>query len=382
MKRTVLWTFLALIIFVKPAQSLAAPDQPETHEILVIGTAKITGGNEAAEREEALNDALKKGVEGYLVRRIGSRGIINNFQKIVHDLVPKSKELVDNFFILSEARFEKELRILVRMRLNENLINKKMKEYEFILFEGTPLKMFFLIGQIGPQPGEKTYWWQDLQNPTGPNPIDHYFEKLFEESGLQTVSRFSQTLPQNMATEKFDLTLNEEQLRQWGALFGADVVLHGTYEGTAYKEVIVDLSAFDVKKGTWILKDHLIEKGLEGADMTQLTEKAVYKISRRMAPLIVKSFDSQEIQTQLFAVTVAGLKNFKQFREIKEFLEKKIKGTQLVRQTGSRGDSISMIIEYMGDPQKYLAQLANQQSLSFKFSVEKTDESKLIFTIR
>jgi len=176
--------------------------------------------------------------------------------------------------------------------------------------------------------------------------------------------------------------LNEDQLHQWGGLFNAEVVLYGTYEGTAYKEVIINLSALDVRKGTWILKDHLIEKGLEGTDLTQLTEKAVYKISRRMAPLIVKAFESQEIKTQQFEVTVTGLKSLKQFREIKEFLEKKVKGTQLVKQTGSRGDSVSIIIEYLGDPQKYLAQLANQQSLSFKFSVEKADEGKFIFIIR
>jgi len=382
MKRTVLWTLFLFMILFKPGPNLAAMDQQESNEILVIGTAKITSGNEAAEREEALSDALKRGVEGYLVKRIGSRGIINNFQKIVHDLVPKSKELVDNFFILSEARLEKELRILVRIRLNESLINKKMKEYDFVLFEGVPLKVLFLIGQIGPQSGEKTYWWQDLQHPTSPNQIDSYFAKLFEESGLQTVNRFSQTLPQDMAPEMSGLELNEDQLHQWGGLFGADVVLYGTYEGTAYKEVIVNLSALDVKKGTWILKDHLIEKGLEGTDLTQLTEKAVYKISRRMAPLIIKSFESQEIKTQQFEVTVNGLKNFKQFREIKEFLEKKVKGTQLVKQTGSKGDSVSIIIEYLGDPQKYLAQLANQQSLSFKFSVEKADEGKFIFNIR
>jgi hypothetical protein len=357
-------------------------EQQESNEILVIGTAKIIGGNEAAEREEALSDALKKGVEGYLVKRIGSRGIINNFQKIVHDLVPKSKELVDNFFILSEARLEKELRILVRIRLNENLIDKKMKEYDFIFFEGVPPKVLFLIGQIGPQPGEKTYWWQDLQHPTSPNRIDSYFAKLFEESGLQTVNRFSQTPAQDLAPEMSGLELNEDQLHQWGGLFNAEVVLYGTYEGTAYKEVIINLSALDVRKGTWILKDHLIEKGLEGTDLTQLTEKAVYKISRRMAPLIVKAFESQEIKTQQFEVTVTGLKSLKQFREIKEFLEKKVKGTQLVKQTGSRGDSVSIIIEYLGDPQKYLAQLANQQSLSFKFSVEKADEGKFIFNIR
>lgn len=378
----ILGIFLLFLILLKPLAAVVAFEPPESNELVVIGTAKITGGNEAADREEAINDALKKGVEAYLIKRIGSRGMINNFQKAVHDLIPKAKELVDNFFILSEARFEKELRILVRMRLNENLVARKINESEFILSEGPPCKVLFLIGQLGPQPGEKIYWWQDLQHPAGPNQVDTYFAKLFEESGLQSINRFSQTIPQDFSPEMSGFELSEDYLRKWGNLFSADVVVHGQYEATAYKEVIVSLSAFDVKKGSSILKDDLVEKGLEGTDMTQLTEKAVYKISRRMAPLIIKSFEAQGIKTQTFEVTINGLKSFKQFRELKEFLEKKVKGTQSVKQTGAKGDSISVLVEYSGDAQKYLNQIANQQSLSFKFAVEKVSENKLIFTIR
>ena len=49
------------------------------NEILAIGTATVKDGNLAQAKESAISDALTKGVENYLLHRLGSEGVSDNF---------------------------------------------------------------------------------------------------------------------------------------------------------------------------------------------------------------------------------------------------------------------------------------------------------------
>ena len=73
-------------------------------EIRVIGSSFIVDGNVALAREAAISEALVKGVEEYLIKRLGDQGMINNFPRLVHEIIPRAREQVENFHILSRTR--------------------------------------------------------------------------------------------------------------------------------------------------------------------------------------------------------------------------------------------------------------------------------------
>lgn len=97
-------------------------------EILVIGTGRINDGNVARARRAAISEALIKGVEAYLARRLGRQGMINNFPRLLQNVIPKAREEVENFRILAEEKVEAQYKIFVRVKINKELMDEKLRE--------------------------------------------------------------------------------------------------------------------------------------------------------------------------------------------------------------------------------------------------------------
>ena len=133
--------FCFLWLSLSPAAMGAKP--PE-NEILAIGTATVKAGNLAQAKESAISDALTKGVENYLLHRLGSEGVANNFNRIIYDILPKSKAKVENFNILLEDQTGEEYKVFIKLRVNEKVIDKKLREAGVVVTEGPPIKALYL----------------------------------------------------------------------------------------------------------------------------------------------------------------------------------------------------------------------------------------------
>jgi hypothetical protein len=133
--------FCFLWLSLLPAAMAAKPGE---NEILAIGTATVKEGNLAQAKESAISDALTKGVENYLLHRLGSEGVANNFQRIIYDILPRAKAKVENFNILSEEQTGEAYKVLIKLRVNEKVIDEKLREAGVVVTEGPPIKTLFL----------------------------------------------------------------------------------------------------------------------------------------------------------------------------------------------------------------------------------------------
>ncbi|MFH1488674.1 MAG: hypothetical protein ABII06_07210, partial [Pseudomonadota bacterium] len=89
--------FLGSLLFLLLAQCPASAEKEGDaggKEILVIGSSIIVDGNVAGARQAATSEALVKGVEAYLARLLGSRGMVNNFNRLINNILPSAKEEV------------------------------------------------------------------------------------------------------------------------------------------------------------------------------------------------------------------------------------------------------------------------------------------------
>ena len=113
--------------------------KPVENEILAIGTAKVQKGNLAQAKDAAISDALVKGVEYYILRRLGSEGVANNFRRIIYEITPSAREKIENFNILVEDQTEEEYQVLIRLRVNEKVIDKSLRDAGVVVAQpGSP----------------------------------------------------------------------------------------------------------------------------------------------------------------------------------------------------------------------------------------------------
>ena len=382
----IFWIEFIFLIFFCSVATAQTNGEGEQNDILVIGTGIITGGNVAKAKESAISEALILGVEHYLTRRLGKQGMINNFTRLVQDIIPGAKEEVENFNVLAEEQTSTHYKILMRVKINERVMEQKLRETGLILMMGPPIKTLFLVSQVEPDKGVNAYWWNDPENVSGLTPTELALHRVFQEHGLRPINRLLIIPEENYTQDMTELDLTDEQAIRWGELYGADVAIHGRCEIFAGFGVILRLSAVDIKRGLLINQATEIERSeVDPENREQImanVEKAINKIAVKMIPPIIKAVEPPEQSPQQIEITLKGLKNFQQFRAYRDFLKNEIPGVKSVRQTRIRGDAMSILVEFMGDRDEFIDKISKPENLPFEVKMEVTDSGEIVIKIQ
>ena len=355
-------------------------DNQTENEVLAIGTTVVVKGNRALARKMAISQALKKGMETYLVRRLGSQGMVNNFQRLIRDIFPKAKEGIENFHVLAEDQIGKKYTVLLRLRVNEKLIDEEFREAELLMFEGPPIKVLFLVSEIGD--GTVYYWWKEVDARSALSLTELALHNAFQKRGLSPINRRI-GIPKTEGSEDLrSADLQVEDILKWGSLFSADIVIYGKAHRIDENTMALSLKAFDVDLGIQICegkKVELVEKTLEDKEQAiETLERLGNHLATELTPAIIRSVMADQQKICHLMITIQNLENLRQFRAFRDFLRKDVKGVRSVRQTGARKNSISIVVEFQGHRNKFMDRVLNHQNLPFQIIYDQTEEGELL----
>jgi len=379
-----IFIFCLLCLFLPEVPFLHAQTEgkPSENEVFAIGTGVIVSGNLARAKENAISQALMEGVENYLVRRLGNQGVANNFQRLIQEIIPKAEEDIENFHILAEDQIGAKWKVLVRLRINDKILNERLRQAGIVFTEGPSIKLLFLVSEK--RGGTVFYWWRDPETRSALSPTELALHNVFQERGFSPINRVL-SVPEAQYTEHMlSSELQDVSILRWGTLFSADVVIYGQAEVIEEKEVSISLEAFDVSQGVRICQDILSEpaEGPEGRErIIETIDRAVRLLAARLTPTIIQVSASEQETTNRVEITVKGLSSFKQFRLLRDFLRRDVTGVKSVRQTRIRKDSISIAIEFMGDKYELLDRVLNHENLPFELNLHQTAEDRILLTV-
>ena len=375
--------FLYISIFGMPLLHAEGEEKPGKNEIFAMGTGTIVSGNLASAKESAISQALMKGVESYLVRRLGSRGVINNFKRLVQEIIPQAKEEIENFHILTEDQINNEYKVLVRLRINEKVIDEKLREAGIVLAEGPPIKVLFVVSEK--RDGIVSYWWKDPEVHFALSRTELVLHNVFQKRGFSPVNRTLNIPESGYPEELRSSELEDTGALMLGRLFSADVVICGQTEIFDEKEISMTLKALDVKHGIHIGQGMQVERIKEGPEGNERVIEALEKIANylaaRLIPTIIRIAASDEDKVHHLEITLKGLNTYKHFRVFKAFLSEEVKGVKNVRQTRVRKNSMSIAIEFQGDTNRFLDRVLNHKNLPYPVGVHRTEEGEILLEI-
>ena len=385
-KKTVLFSFLFLYLLLWGAVARSGEmERLQKNEALAVGTAEIVGENLARAKEAAISMALKKGVENYLLRRLGPGGAADNFERLVEEIIPGSKEAVENFLILAEEQVGERWQVLVDLRINETLMDEKLREAGVVVMEGPPLRIVFLVSETAG--GHTVYWWKSPEVPSSLSPVEVALYNRFQERGFSPVDRVA-GLPEAQYGEALKaLDLGEEAILKWGSLLSADVVVHGEMKMDAQNGLTLFLEAFDVNQGTRICGDAVSMAPPEGtAGETEtgvpVVEEAVKTVVERMAPVMIRSLMAGREAVHSLAVRLEGLTCFKQFKVFRDFLREEVKGVRSVRQTRVTRAAVSFAVEFQGDRRRFIQRVLGHENLPFLLEADDSGEGEVTLRLK
>jgi hypothetical protein len=78
--------------------------EPETYEVVATGLGSILGNDVAHARDDAIEDALRKGIEDALGLIVESETLVENFQLIEDNIYSKTQGYVQKYDVVSEGK--------------------------------------------------------------------------------------------------------------------------------------------------------------------------------------------------------------------------------------------------------------------------------------
>lgn len=356
----------------------------QKNEMLAIGAATVLDGNLAQAKENAISQALTKGLESYLLRQLGSKGMVNNFQRVIYDIIPQAREKIENFNILAEDQIEGEYRVLVRLRINEKLLDKGLTEAGVVLSEGPPLRALFLVSEW--REGAAHYWWEDPEMPSSLSPTELSLHRAFQKRGLSPINRTLSVPDTTGSAESLRFAeLEDSGALEWGKLFSADAVVFGKMEIFGEREAFLTIKVLDVNQGVQIsqsMESEQIALGSEGKQAPiKAIDRLVNRLAARMAPTIIRYAASDRAKVRQLEVTLRGLSSYKQFRLFRDFLRRDVVGVKSVRQTRVRKNSISIAVDFKGDRNEFVERILKHENLPFSVNLEPTEAEGIFFEV-
>ena len=354
-------------VLISLSSSLYGKDN--NNEIIVIGTGAITKENLAEARKLAISDAHIKGIETYLVKLLGRNGMINNFESIINEIIPSSGDVIENYDIRAEVSNRTSYKLLVSIKVNEKLMEEKLRNAGIVLYEGASLRVLFLISDRTSPEEMPFIWWDDPENKTNLSSSELLLHRLFQERGFDPVNRLTSVPEEGYNPELFKDDLTDEDAAKWGKLYSADLVILGKVDVNEFNRMSADIKAIQVENASVLAsysKEQIINNDIESNEtVAQVQEKILTEGVTGIIPDILKVFKKEEEKLSRFDMKLKGLDSLRQVSTFVAFIKEKISGVVSVLPTRITHGSITMSIEFSGSKEAFIDKIKDSTDVPF-----------------
>lgn len=380
----IIFCCLALFPLLGIPVSWAASGEPQNPgEILAIGEAAVVKGNSALAKKAAVHQALMKGVEDYVVHLLGSQGTVSHFDRVTETIIPAARDEIDNFHLLAEREVDGRYKVLLRLRVNEEIIRERLRSGGLLKTEIPSLNVLFLVSEN--RDGEVTYWWKDAEGFRSLSPVELVLHKVFQDRGFSPINR---TLSPPGADQVQGLTspdLQDEDIVKWGRLFSADVVIHGQCRISGGKEVSLALQAVNLSQGDQGCREFISEQMKEAsgdtASFVNALEGMVNRLAATLCPCITGGVARDRGGPSPLTVTLAGMTMPKQFWRFSGFLSHDVVGVTSVIPSRIKGNTMSATVEFRGDRHMFINRVLSHSKRPFPLRINQTQDGMIVFDL-
>lgn len=356
----------------------------QKNEILIIGSARIIEENMASARKEALRDAMFKGIESYLISRLGRQEMINNFTLLIQEIMPQATEQIENYHILAQERIGNVYKVFLGLRINEALLEEKLNELDVLGSEDRQVKILFLVSESHPETGEERYWWKDPDEGFALTPLELTLYRLFQEAGFNPVNRQAGPVEEIHDSEMMTPALTLDEAVRWGRLFAADVVIQGRFIIRAGGTVDVDIKAINADDAKLISRlnfEQAADEDMADSPTLSTIKQAARKMIQQLGPALIHSGDKQIAKMTGIRIELSGLDNLKQQKLFLDFVKTRLKGIQSILPVRMKNRSVSFSVKYQGDIESLVRSLNTKSGLPFEAEINIKNNNEISITI-
>ena len=362
--------FLLLFLFGLTAGLIAQTESGDVKEIVGSGMGYITGGDVAHARDDAIEDALRKGIEQVLGMLLESQTLVENFQLIDDNIMTKTQGYVRSYEVINEQKRDAQLyEVTVRAFVSVADIKDDLDGIATLMKRKNTPRMMVMIDEknIGDQPGSY-YAETDL------NTAENALTQAFMAKGFRFVDQA--TVKQNLSNQQASAILqgNTNLAATLGKQLGAEVVLTGksfakATEVVAFGATIRSQQATVQVKAIRTDTGDIIATGSEQGKFSHIDdvaggvkaiENACSKLSQTLMSQILDRWQTDIESGSVMTLNVSGISGYDQFTKFKASLKYYVRGLETVTQRSWDGSYAVLEIVMKGNADDLAKRLSGQ----------------------
>ncbi len=376
--------FVSALMLLGVSISPAHAREEDQEALLALGSARISGGNLAAARRQAVSNALTGGVEEYLLRSLGPERISGRLAAFARELIPSARDEIANFNIVAEEEVDGNLLVLVRLKVNQETLAAVLEEKGFDREKEPPATLLLMVDERHTQGGEPTYWWKTPDIPAALLPVELALIRSLEEMGFAMEARAAASFGGEEVSGMDEPDLSDEAAAAWGRACGAGVVIAGRCE-LGPSRVRLGVRAVDSAAAEVISRAEARSPAAGGGESSEALHESIRdtaaRVASKLGPEIREALSSEAGPARL-EVLIQGLRGFSDLRVFRRFLEERVSGVESMVQTLFKSDSAGFSVDYKGSPEGFAEGIANHPDLPFPVEVNHRGQGKVVVTIR
>ena len=380
MKRFTQISIFILFLLGLSAGLMAQTDSSDVKVIVGTGVGYITGGDVAHARDDAIEDALRKGIEQVLGMLLESQTLVENFQLIDDNIMTKTQGYVRKYEVINEQKRDAQLyEVTVRALVSVADIKDDLDGIATLIKRKNTPRMMVMIEEknIGDQSGSY-YSESDL------NTAENALTQAFMAKGFRFVDQA--TIKRNLSDQQAAAILegNTNLAASLGKRLGAEVVLTGKSFAKATdvvafgatirsQQATVQVKAIRTDTGDIIATDS--EQGKfshidDVAGGVKAIENACSKLSDKLITQILDRWQTDIESGSVMTLNVTGITGYDQFTKFKASLKYYVRGLESVTQRSWDGSYAVLEVVMKG----------NADDLAKRLSGQDIEESKITVT--
>jgi hypothetical protein len=366
--------------------SVVRPSPLSAGEIVIAeGVSAVIGGNTAAARDKAIDDALRKAVEQTVGTLVSSDTMSENY-KIIHDkIIAQTSGYVERYKVLSEKVDGPLFRVRVQAEIGRaNLLNDLRALNLLQVLKEKPKVMILIEEKVGGLYG--TTAWENVGQ------AESTLMEKFLNAGFNVVD--PQTVRANITRDKALRMLEGDSAAAAaeGLKYGAEVVITGkAYSKNAggklfdtrmqslqavvqARVVRTDSAKVISSRSSSGTKAHIDE--LQGG--TLAIKEASETLSNSLMQDIIKQWKGEVYgRSQEITLMISGLVSYRHLAAIKRFLEKEMQGVRSINQRSFMGGNAELMLDYGGKSSNIADELASRRFTGFRLEPTNVTPNRL-----
>jgi hypothetical protein len=370
---------LFILVLLLASGTFLARGQSASHEVTATGTGSIINGDVAHARDDAIDDALRKGLEQTMGLMVSAETLVENSQLIEDNIYSKTEGYVQNYQVIQEGKrdeslYEVTVKAIVKMG---DLKNDLDAISELIRRKNTP-RMMVLIEEtnIGETPGYHLIT-ADL------NTAETAMMEQFMAKGFRFVDQETVKANLNRSVAAAILQGDNAKAATLGKSYGAEVVITGkavakATETEAFGAKIRSQQATVTARAIRTDTGDIIATGsAQGAfphidDMTggaKAIQKASAELSDNLMQKILDRWQADVNTGTTITLRVGGITSYSQLKKFESSLTYYVRGLTSVARREYSGSMATFEVQLKGDADDLAQRLDGQNIDGIQVSV-------------